>query len=587
MSNDLGIDRSGNGNNWTVNNLAYSDQMVDSPTNNFATWNPLVKHTNVATTYAEGNLKATKAATYWTSTLANMYVDSGKWYAEFCCLTDGVYMIFGINAEGDLYANNHPGADASGYGYGYIFDTAAGRGDITYQDSTVSTGGAFNNLAVGTIIGITLDFDNNQVKFYANNVLQYTQTIGARAYTYSVAPHGGSVVANFGQDSSFAGNKTAQGNQDGNDIGDFYYTPPTGFLALCTSNLPDVAVVPSEHFNTVLYTGNGSTNAVTGVNFQPDFIWIKGRDTSVNHFLFDAVRGVTKFLKGDITSAEGTNSNGLTTFGSDGFTVGSEADSNTSSQNYVAWNWKAGTSVSGSSSGSGTTQSYTGSVNTDAGFSIIKYTGNGTDGMQVPHHLGVVPDAIFIKSLTIASWQVFLPNAITAEKSLQLDNTGAQGGPYYSTHLSDTMPTTSLVTLGNGAMTNTFADGVGQDYIMYCWANKDGYSKAGKYTGNASSTPADGTFVYTSFKPLWLMVRRTDATGQWRIYDTKRSPINYMDELLSADSADAEAEGSTSRVDFLSNGFKMRGSASGTNRDGGTYIYIAFAETPFKHSNSR
>ena len=198
---------------------------------------------------------------------------------------------------------------------------------------------------------------------------------------------------NCGQDSSFSGTKTAQGNQDGNEIGDFYYEPPSGFLALCTSNLAAVAVTPSEHFNTVLYSGDG---AVTGVGFQPDFIWIKNRNKSAEgHSLTDAIRGITKNLKSNNTDAEETPSNGLSAFGADGFTVGT-ADHCGGSYNYVAWNWKAGSSVSGNTSGSGDDNAYTGSVNTDAGFSIIRYGGNDTAGHEIPHHLGVVPDAIFI-----------------------------------------------------------------------------------------------------------------------------------------------------------------------------------------------
>ncbi len=569
------LDQSGNNNDWTSNNLTESDISVDSPTNNFATWNPLVKHTNVATTYAEGNLKATKAATYWTSTLANMYVDSGKWYAEFCCLTDGVYMIFGINAEGDLYANNHPGADANGYGYGYVFDTAAGRGDITYQDSTVSTGGAFNNLAVGTIIGITLDFDNNQVKFYANNVLQYTETIGARAYTYSVAPHGGSVVANFGQDSSFSGIKTAQGNQDGNDIGDFYYAPPTGFLALCTSNLPDVAVIPSEHFNPVIYTGNATARSITGVGFQPDFVWIKNRAATEDHTIYDVLRGAgirlgSNYADGD----DNRGSYGLTAFGSDGFTIGTGGELNGNNQAIVSWNWKA--NGSGASNTTGSINTTKTSANVDAGFSIITYSGNNTAGATIGHGLSKAPEMVIIKSRTNSNdWWDTYHKDLGASNALHMNDTMAVADRSY---FHDTHPSSSVIYLGSDRSSN----GPSETFVAYAFHSVDGYSKVGSYVGNGN---ADGTFVYTGFKPM-MVISKYIGTENWNIIDTKRSPHNLMEDLLKPDSNAAEIDTQID-IDFLSNGFKPRIASGFLNGNGHTIIYIAFAETPFKYSNAR
>jgi hypothetical protein len=568
------LDQSGNNNDWTSNNLTESDISVDSPTNNFATMNPLVKHTNVDTTYSEGNLKIYKAATYWTSTLATMYMDSGKWYAEFCCLTDGVYMIFGINAEGDLYANHHPGADSSGYGYGYVFDTGSGRGDITYQGSNSAyTGGAFNNLAVGTIIGITLDFDNNQVKFYANNVLQYTQTIGARPYTYSLAPHGGYIVSNFGQDSSFAGNKTAQGNQDSGSIGDFYYTPPTGFKALCTSNLPAVAVIPSEHFNTVAYTGTGANQVVTGVGFQPDFLWFKNRSLGYGYILLDTVRGLGAPLASESSDAEYAFSY-VSSVSNDGFTTASsQYPTNNTGSAIVAWNWKANGSGSSNTDGSITS---TVSVNTDAGFSIVSYTGTGS-AATIGHGLSKKPEMILVKRRDdTAGWRVF-HDANAANYHLVLDTTGARASS--SSIFNNTEPTASLFTVGAGGSTNESSG----TFIAYCFHSVDGYSKVGSYTGNGSTT--NGPFVYTGFRPAFIMVKRTNAAGHWEIHDTARDVNNPSGLRLMPNYTSAES--SSGAWDIVSNGFKVNTDHDSINNSGSPMIYLAFAETPFKYSNAR
>ena len=584
------LDQSGNNNDWTSNNLTESDISVDSPTNNFATWNPLFRYTTaVNDTYSEGNLKVEDNAGH-TVAVGTIPMTSGKWYWEVYCIRTS----FGGSDEYGMFAPelNIPSstgstpADVGTGGYFYF-----GSGGTMANGSYVANPGSQATVGAGDILAFAYDVSAATLKIYVNNFLQKTLTVVAEAsYFPNVAnshpSYSVDYIGNFGQDSSFAGNKTAQGKQDSNEIGDFFYTPPTGFLALCTKNLPDATVVPSEHFNTVLYTGDGGSNrALTNFGFQPDFVWIKTRNQANDPNAFDSVRGATKVLRPSTTSAEFTDTTSVKSFDSDGITVGNAGDYNASGNTYVAWNWKAGTSVSGNSSGSGTAQSYTGSVNTDAGFSIIKYTGNGTDGMQVPHHLGVVPDAIIIKSLTTQSWNVFFPNALGADKGLQLDNTGAQGGPFFSTHLSDDMPTTSVVKLGNGAATNTFADGVGQDYIMYCWANKDGYCKVGSYTGNGN---ADGTFVYTGHRPSFVMIKPHTASGEWVMFDNKRDIDNVTHNAVRANNSAAESDViNDNEIDMLSNGFKARGNGGWTNTNGRGFIYITFAETPFKYSNAR
>ena len=269
-------------------------------------------------------------------------------------------------------------------------------------------------------------------------------------------------------------------------------------------------------------------------------------------------------------------------FDADGFEVDDDAQVNDNTDTYVAWNWKAGSSVSGNTSGSGDDTAYTGSVNTDAGFSIIRYGGNDTAGHQIPHHLGVVPDAIFIKNLTVQSWQCFFPNvsSMGATKGLQLDNTGAANTVSW---INDTMPTTSVVYLSAGAATNASNDLTPpQPYIMYCWASKDGYSKFGSYTGNSN---ANGTFVYTGFKPAFVMIKKTDGAKNWSMYDNKRDSINPNTKQLYANLGNVEYDDATyTAMDFVSNGFKWRTNNTGENV--GNYIYLAFAETPFKYSNA-
>jgi hypothetical protein len=392
----------------------------------------------------------------------------------------------------------------------------------------------------------------------------------------------GSLVANFGQDSSFAGNKTAQGNQDSNEIGDFYYTPPTDFLALCTSNLPDVDITPSEHFNTVLWAGNGSTQSITGVGFQPDWVWVKERSSTSSNFVTDIIRGLGTHMKTDGTNAEDDNNaaNRITSFDTDGFSVGTDGAYNQSSQTYVGWNWKAG-GTGGTSHTQGTITS-TASVNQDAGFSIVSYTGNGSDGATIGHGLSKAPEMVIFKDRDASvNWAVMgYPThpAYSADGNMLFLNLAEAQGESGSNEISLGASTITLV--DSGPLLGTS----GNDYIAYCFHSVEGFSKCGKYEGNGST---DGTFVYTGFRPAYFLVKNTTTDGtSWRIYDNKRVAYNPVNEILYPDVSNA---GTTTAhpVDFLSNGIKVRGTFSEVNTDGDTYLYLAFAETPFKYSNAR
>jgi hypothetical protein len=330
---------------------------------------------------------------------------------------------------------------------------------------------------------------------------------------------------------------------------------------------------PDDYFNTLTYTGNNSlANSITGVGFQPDFVWIKRRSGDTNdNVLFDAVRGATKRLISNATSAETTNTDTLSAFNTDGFTVNINDTVNASSP-YVAWNWLGANSTASNTAGSITS---TVSANTTSGFSIVSYTGTGTAGATIGHGLGVAPSLIITKARANAGrfWGVY---------SESLGNTGVmalnstQAFDISTTYWNDTTPSSSFFTVGTNGDTNS-ASGM----IAYCFAEKQGYSKFGSYTGNGST---DGTFVYTGFKPAFVMAKRTDSTSGWGMYDNKRGPFNVMDVRLLANTDGADDTSSDNNLDFLSNGFKWR-TASGWNASA-SYIYMAFAENPFVTSTS-
>ena len=333
---------------------------------------------------------------------------------------------------------------------------------------------------------------------------------------------------------------------------------------------------PTIYFNTVLYTGNGTAigsggQAVTGVGFQPDWTWIKNRSDDQNHSLTDSVRGVTKTIRTDVTTAETTDSEGQTAFGSDGFTVGSEQKINGSGHNIVAWNWLAGGSASSNSDGA-TSSSV--SANTTAGFSIVTYTGTGST-TTLGHGLGAVPKWIVVKNRgRVKDWCVY---HVSLEETHKIELNLAVAASDDNAVWNDTAPTSSVFTVGpSDQRTNASSD----TYVAYCFAEKKGYSKFGSYTGNGN---ADGPMLYTGFRPAWFLVKNTAASEHWRIYDNKRITFNHMFRLLNPNESSAEStvDNASEEIDFLSNGVKIRSSAAQLNGSGNTLIYMAFAESPF------
>jgi len=329
---------------------------------------------------------------------------------------------------------------------------------------------------------------------------------------------------------------------------------------------------PTDYFNTNLYTGNNTETSHT-VGFQPDWTWLKVRNADGSHYLFDSVRGVTKYIQANSTAAEGTDSNLIKSFDANGYTIGTSNAVNTTGETMVGWNWKAGGSASSNTDGSITSSV---SANQDAGFSIVSYTGNATANATVGHGLGVAPSMMIVKKRNGAfNWGIY-HKTLTAHKLIAFTtNTPDDDASYWN----DVEPTSSVFNLGSGALTN----GSGSTMIAYCFSEKKGYSKFGSYTGNGN---VDGTFVYTGMKPSFVMYKASSILGQsWLIHDNKRgnqgANANPQDLRLLANATNTEAD---VNIDFLSNGFKPRAGDAHINSSGTTYIYMAFAENPFTTS---
>lgn len=551
-SSDLGNDSSGNGNDFSSSGLTTADQVNDSPTSNHCTLNFLNKDTDC--TLTDGNLQVG-----WTSgtdpiICGTMAVSSGKWYYE--ATFTGT---FNFPAVGIAPAELSFGGSAFSSGNGALFYYAP-SGNYRGNGDNVSYGAEY---FVSSKIGVALNLDDNEITFFKDNSSQGTLNLASIRSGYStwvpLVTGGGSVeniIVNFGQ--------TA-----------FNYTPPTGFKAWSVDNMVDPSIAdPSAHFQTTLYTGNGSTQSINqsgNSTFQPDWVWIKNRTTAGNeHDLYDVLRGATKAILSSSAQAQFTTSSGLTAFESDGFAVGNRGEVNTNGDNIVAWQWKANGAGSSNSNGSITS---TVSANQTAGFSVGTYTGNGTDNATVGHGLGGA-DMVWVKRLnTTGNWRVY-------EKSTNLDFfldlTNAGTSP---TEIKSTSSTTFTLGSGNGF------NGSSDSHVFYAFQSIDGFSKISSYTGNSST---DGTFVHTGFKPALIILKRTNATQEWQIYDNQRDPFNVAKHKLEPNSNGAESVlTSDNNLDFLSNGFKLRQGNGGMNASGSSYIYMAIAETPFKTANAR
>jgi hypothetical protein len=556
---DLGEDFSGNGNDYTSAGLATTDQMLDTPTNNFCTWNPLDK--NASITLSDGNLKLA-VGNVNSSVRSTFAASSGKWYWEITITSSSGYGTVGVtNSLHSL--SSSPGNSTVGVGY-----RCSDGGKVINGTYTASYGASYTT---GDVIGVALNMEDGEVTFYKNNVSQGVAATGLSGTLFAAAGNENNNsltwTANFGQSA-------------------LTYTPPTGFLELNTANLPEPTIKDgSANFQTTLYTGNGTAigsggNAISqsgNSTFQPDFAWIKKRSAATEYVLTDAVRGVTKELSSNDAGAEETVAEGLTTFGSAGFTVGSDGSYNTSSATYAAWQWKA--NGAGSSNTDGTINTTATSANTTAGFSLVTYVGNGTSGATVGHGLGVVPNMIIVKNRDQAdAWQVYHSGNTAAPETeyLVLNTTAATVDNV--NRWNDTAPTSSVFSLGNAVEVNTS----GENYVAYCFANIEGYSKFGSYAGNSLT---DGAFVHLGFRPALLWIRNPTAANYWYLYDTARNPTNVSANIFYGFTTDAENIGNAAyNLDIVSNGFKLRNSNAYLNS--ANMIYMAFAENPFGGENT-
>ena len=566
----LGKDYSGNGNNMTPFNFSVSsgngnDSVTDTPTNNWCTLNPLAMIASGNVTPSNGNLDASFGTVSGGGGIAsNFALRSGKWYWETkVTAVSSAAVHIGVLDEGLAPFSGSPFYDPGVTAESYSYQNNGTK----YNDNTNTSYGA--TYTTNDIIGVKLDLDNGTIEFLKNNSSQgtaFTGLTGGFTPAYGDGSSAGthSISVNFGQ----------QG---------FTYTIPAGYKAINSQNLSASTATPgSQYINTVLYTANRTARSITGVGFQPDWVWIKSRDASQDHAKFDAVRGVHKSLKSNSNFQEQDFSNTLTSFDSDGFSLGN--DMNVGNVNYaqvphVAWNWFAGGSTVTNTNGNISSQVR---ASTTAGFSIVGYSGNGSNGQTVGHGLGVAPDAIILKCRTAnQNWRVWHKSLATdGSKRLILDQTNSSEDAGF---LNDTAPTSTVFTLGNS---DEAWNESGDTYIAYVFSEVQGFSKFGKYTGNGNS---DGTFVFCGFRPAWIMVKRSSATEDWAVWDSTRdSGYNPNGFLLRPNGTDSEGGNvGAHQIDIVSNGFKFRNSDSKGNGSGSTYVYFAFAELPFKHARAR
>ena len=590
-STTIGKDYSGNGNNFTPVNISVTagvtfDSMIDVPSGsgyadggngrgNYCTLNPLA-NTGIGT-LSNGNLTLVTSTNNKTITATMALPSSGQYYFE---ITATDYVTDGGTFLGLVNNSFLTGAPSNGTWLGFSTYSPSYT-DGTSTDTNGLTGA--NATQDGDIWCIAVDVTNGKFWIgrsrsgsltWADGITPAVNGSGATTLAlpsgtlYPMAYRGGSFNETY--DFNFGQRSTG-----------FAHTPPTGFKALNTQNLPTPTIGATsttqagKYFNPVLYTGNGSTQSITGVGFQPDFVWIKGRSAARFHILEDAVRGATKDLYSNSTGAEATNANSITAFNSNGFSIGTDSDVNTNTESFVAWNWKAnGTGVSNTA---GTITS-TVSANTTSGFSIVTYTGTGANA-TVGHGLGVAPSMIMVKRRnSTGSWDVYHVS-VGNTKALFLNQTASQNTDIG--YWNNTSPTSTVFTVGTGTEVNQSTG----TYVAYCFSSINSYSSFGSFVGNGSAT--DGPFVFCGFRPRFVMVKRTDAASNWRVWDTSRSTYNVAAATLLPNSNGAELTTSNENFDILSNGFKLRNNDSEQNASGGTYIYAAFAENPLKFSNAR
>ena len=635
VAGGLGNDASGNGNHWTLNNITTSDHVLDCPSNNFAVMNIVNESAFNKGTFSEGNLKYVGHASGWHqgSKVGSMYTNDKLYFEWYAIAGTSDWFVFG--GAPNTYSpssvpTNNANEDFPGKTYGgrtnHGVTVKLNTNTNHYDGGSTSTAGQ-SAIAPGEVIMVA--FDPATGKFWwgrdgswessgnpatGANPIATLSNLSVDGVTHTWTGHVSaydnthSFVINFGQDGTFAGNVTAGGNSDSESIGNFKYVVPSGFKALCSANLPDPAIKPTENFSVTIRSGNDN-QAVTGIGLQPDLIWSKTRNAGQSHQWHDSVRGATDGMLSTGGHAAKDTTSTLDSFDSDGFTIdsGNMAGMNASGNNYVTWASKAGgvptadnsggvggtptagsVKIDGANLGSalaGSLAAKRQSANTSNGFSITWYDGTAGEVKTVAHGLSKAPELVTIKKLNTSGegWQTGSIQSLGSmdfTDALYLHDTIAISDA--TNWWNDTAPTSTVVTLGGNSWNNYGSS----DFIMYCWHSVEGYSKIGSYAANYQT---DGTFFYTGFRPAFVMTKRMDSAGWWVLFDTARSSYNPCDHLLAANVNNAEnGPGSdTMKADILSNGFKLREQDSYSNASGGQYIYMAFAEQPFKYTTAR
>ena len=628
---NIGDDQSSNGNNFAVQNLVGADSnLPDCPENNFCVMKSAAVDQQNRATPSDGNLKVTNPGSVgWGVQTATFAVSSGKWWYE-ACASGSIGIGYNIGYQNvDTYYDAAADGQAEGsfFYYGttssgaYYYVGTADSGTVDNDvDTTVGT-----TFVAGNVVGIALDLDSSPptVQHYVDGsaVGSAKEIPSGNTLTPYLGLYSASAVTtlNFGQDPTFGGisvDGTSADATDSNGKGKFYDTPPTGFLALCSANLPDVTVGPDndtqadDYFNAIIYTGDGNDDRVItqgsdskSIGFQPDITWLKNRSNAGNnHILTDSSRGGDQPINSDGNYAESTQTNKLEAFVTGGFRLGQSVHSsvNSDTHTYVAWNWFIGTTPTATNSESAGATPTAGSVkidsvnksdalagtipaqsinaNTTAGCSIVLYEGTGANA-TVAHGLSSAPKVIMVKNrASTQNWCVYHGDNTSAPATeilhLNLDNDTSDDDTFWN----DTAPTSTVFSVGS--QNNANKDG--ENHVAYCFVETAGFSKFGTYKGMAN-----GAYIHTGFTPAFIMVKRTDTSDNWAIYDNARDTYNVRDSYLLADTDAEEATYSTAIVDFLSNGFKWRGTVNFGNNSSGTYVYIAFAENPFKFSNAK
>ena len=564
-SSDLGDDESGNGNDFASSNLAAADQMSDSPTANHCTLNPLWVDNNVL---SDGNLVASAVTdSAAIGTMAFDVTDSNGFYFEAKVTTAATYPNVGIRT---IESPSQVGAVTS------LSGNSTGRYSFTGSDGNFNDAGSsssYGSAWAGTadkVIGVLVKA--GALYFSIDGTIQNSGTAAKTGLTGYMLP---TVFYDAGSGTS----ASWEMRFDASDWG----TSPSGYKAISSNNLADPTIEdPKRYFGTLLYTGNGTTGQTvtgletsSGTSWTPDWVWIKPRSAAYNSKLFDSVRTLGFSLESSTNNAEADLSAEFIGFADGGFQVDDNGSNNINQSGitHVGWCWEAG--GSGSSNGDGDITS-TVSASTTSGFSALIYSGSGTSGDTVGHGLGVKPSAVLVKTRNASDHWIINDWAGDYANKLKLNETEAAS----SSSGFVTAASSSTFTLGSDIAVN----GSGRTYVAYCFAEIEGYSKISSYTGNGSASA--GPFVYTGFSPQWILFRVTSTSDAWQIYDTKRYTINPFGTTIAPNSNAVESSFSA-RLDILSNGFKVRTTNTALNGSGEDYIFMAFAESPFKTANAQ